>query len=301
VRRAIRTTHAVISNDRFVQLTDSVVSYAPACEDIYEFLGSYSGEGRREALGLDNTAWANTVLAAGHMTALVVFTGRETRANMNSREPRTKMGKFDLEINRLSKILFALMLAFALVMNVFREFNLLWPLYFFRYVLLLASIIPISLRVNLDFCKAYFSYKISNDPLLPETVCRNSSIPEELGRIEYLLSDKTGTLTYNDMVFKKLSLNETLYTTDDMDELRKGILRAAKKFKGPLADLHDPELSKKKAKRRQEFLQRDLATALILCNNVTPVLDDGIRVLQASSPDEIALVKFAEELGFTLK
>jgi phospholipid-translocating ATPase len=103
------------------------------------------------------------------------------------------------------------------------------------------------------------------------------------------------------MVFKKLSLNETLYTTDDMDELRKGILRAAKKFKGPLADLHDPELSKKKAKRRQEFLQRDLATALILCNNVTPVLDDGVRVLQASSPDEIALVKFAEELGFTLK
>jgi len=32
-------------------------------------------------------------------------------------------------------------------------------------------------------------------------------------------------------------------------------------------------------------LQRDLATALILCNNVTPVIDDGMRVLQASSPD----------------
>jgi len=48
-------------------------------------------------------------------------------------------------------------------------------------------------------------------------------------------------------------------------------------------------------------LQRDLATALILCNNVTPVTDEGVRVLQASSPDEIALVKFAEELGFILK
>jgi len=87
-------------------------------------------------------------------------------------------------------------------------------LYFFRYVLLLASIIPISLRVNLDFCKAYFSYKISNDEDIPGTVSRNSSIPEELGRIEYLLSDKTGTLTYNDMVFKKLSVNEILYTID---------------------------------------------------------------------------------------
>jgi hypothetical protein len=44
------------------------------------------------------------------------------------------------------------------------------------------------------------------------------------------------------MVFKKLSLNETLYTTDDMDELRKGIVRACRKFEGPLGDLHDPEL-----------------------------------------------------------
>jgi hypothetical protein len=39
---------------------------------------------------------------------------------MNSREPRTKIGKFDEEINYLSKILFGLMLVFALVMNVFR-------------------------------------------------------------------------------------------------------------------------------------------------------------------------------------
>ena len=49
-------------------------------------------------------------------------------------------------------------------------------------------------------------------------------------RIEYLLSDKTGTLTYNDMVFKKVSINQTLYSVDDMDELKKGTLRACKKF-----------------------------------------------------------------------
>lgn len=38
-------------------------------------------------------------------------------------------------------------------------------------------------------------------------------------------------------------------------------------------------------KRRQECLLRDLVSALILCNNVTPVFDEGTRVLQASSPD----------------
>lgn len=73
-------------------------------------------------------------------------------------------------------------------------------------------------------------------------MCRNSSIPEELGRVEFLLSDKTGTLTYNDMVFKKLSVNEQLYTTDDLDEIKKGIFKASKRFIGPLGDVHDPEL-----------------------------------------------------------
>lgn len=45
---------------------------------------------------------------------------------------------------------------------------------------------------------------------------------------------------------------------------------------------------------------RDCCTALVLCNNVTPVFDEGSRILQASSPDEIALVKFAENLGFIM-
>jgi phospholipid-translocating ATPase len=39
-------------------------------------------------------------------------------------------------------------------------------------------------------------------------LARNSQIPEELGRVQYILSDKTGTLTQNDMVFKKLSIND---------------------------------------------------------------------------------------------
>lgn len=77
---------------------------------------------------------------------------------------------------------------------------------------------------------------------MPETVSRNSSIPEELGRIQYLLSDKTGTLTYNDMIFKKLWINETIYTSDDLEELKRGIVRACKKFRGPLGDLHDTQL-----------------------------------------------------------
>ena len=48
--------------------------------------------------------------------------------------------------------------------------------------------------------KVVYSWFIVHDKDIPGTVVRSSTIPEELGRIGYLLSDKTGTLTENEMV-----------------------------------------------------------------------------------------------------
>ena len=57
-----------------------------------------------------------------------------------------------------------------------------------------------SLRVSLDLGKVVYSWMMMHDKDIPGTVVRSSTIPEELGRIGYLLSDKTGTLTENEMV-----------------------------------------------------------------------------------------------------
>ena len=82
---------------------------------------------------------------------------------MNSREPRTKIGLLDCELNYLSKILFFCMCCMALVIVFINGINTRWFVLFFRYLLLLSSIIPISLRVNLDFAKLSFSYFINKD------------------------------------------------------------------------------------------------------------------------------------------
>lgn len=63
-----------------------------------------------------------------------------------------------------------------------------------------------SLRVSLDMGKVVYSWMISRDKEMPGTVVRSSTIPEELGRVAYLLTDKTGTLTQNEMVCTNIHL-----------------------------------------------------------------------------------------------
>ena len=89
----------------------------------------------------------------------------------------------------------------------------------FRFLLLFSYLIPISLRVNLDMGKIFYSWSIQKDKDIPGTVARSTTIPEELGRVSYLLTDKTGTLTQNQMVFKKLHLGSVAYCHETFDEI----------------------------------------------------------------------------------
>mmetsp|Transcript_40933 Transcript_40933/g.47015 ORF Transcript_40933/g.47015 Transcript_40933/m.47015 type:complete len:105 (-) Transcript_40933:2157-2471(-) len=103
--------------------------------------------------------WANTVLASsGFVLGLVVYTGKQTKAQMNSQSPKSKVGLLDLEINFLSKVLFVLMVILAATIVICNGFHAAWYIFLFRFVLLLSSIIPISLRVNLDLAKIYYSW-----------------------------------------------------------------------------------------------------------------------------------------------
>lgn len=59
---------------------------------------------------------------------------------------------------------------------------------------LVFALVLTSLRVNLDMGKIVYSWVIRRDSKIPGTVVRSSTIPEQLGRISYLLTDKTGEL-----------------------------------------------------------------------------------------------------------
>ncbi|KAL4446594.1 hypothetical protein ABPG74_005532 [Tetrahymena malaccensis] len=283
--------------------------------DIYKFFGLFKStdtdsenkDEYREPLSLENTLWANTYVAAGEIVGLVIYTGKDTRSVMNTRESRYKFGLVDFELNGLTKTCFALMCLLAFMIILAKGFGPNWFIQYFRFVLLLSSIIPISLRVNLDAAKIIFSYKINNDPQIPGTITRNSQIPEELGRVQYILSDKTGTLTQNDMIFRKLCLESTLFTDKNLKKLANIVKKQCYVVNGPCSDVAEKVKADQQSgnrrriyRRDRELVVRDIITALAVCHNVTPVIDQGQKVYQASSPDEVALVKIAEDLKMEL-
>ena len=75
------------------------------------------------------------------------------------------------------------MMLLALTIVALSGFQGSWGIMLFRFILLLSYIIPLSLRVNLDIAKYYYTASIFFDKAIPGTMPRNSTIPEELGRI----------------------------------------------------------------------------------------------------------------------
>uniref|UniRef100_A0A2I3TGM4 Phospholipid-transporting ATPase n=3 Tax=Hominoidea TaxID=314295 RepID=A0A2I3TGM4_PANTR len=261
-----------------------------------------------------NSQVYSRLTARGTVVGVVLYTGRELRSVMNTSNPRSKIGLFDLEVNCLTKILFGALVVVSLVMVALQHFAGRWYLQIIRFLLLFSNIIPISLRVNLDMGKIVYSWVIRRDSKIPGTVVRSSTIPEQLGRISYLLTDKTGTLTQNEMIFKRLHLGTVAYGLDSMDEVQSHIFSIyTQQSQDPPAQ-KGPTLTTK-VRRTMSSRVHEAVKAIALCHNVTPVYEsngvtdqaeaekqyeDSCRVYQASSPDEVALVQWTESVGLTL-
>ncbi|OQN99593.1 hypothetical protein B0A48_14735 [Cryoendolithus antarcticus] len=266
-------------------------------------------------LTIDNTAWANTVLASStRVHAVVLYTGPQTRAALSTASSRSKIGLLELEINSLVKILCILTAALSLLLVALQRFEndeeeRPWYVSVMRFLILFSTIVPISLRVNLDMAKSVYAYLIHRDQGIPGTIVRTSTIPEDLGRIEYLLTDKTGTLTRNEMELRKVHVGSGSYGGEAMDEVRESVrLSFAKEEGAAEGALWTPSsgygglASATRTRREIGVRVRDLVLALAICHNVTPTINETANgekstSYQASSPDEIAIVQWTEAVG----
>lgn len=103
--------------------------------------------------------------------------------------------------------------------------------------------------------------------------------------------EPTDPLFETEMEMKKLHMGTMSYAHDTMDEVSRQVQQA-------LDSVSDQPT---RARRDLSVRLKDAVFALATCHNVTPVVDDdGSTTYQASSPDEVAIVRWTESVGLTL-
>ncbi|KAI1317165.1 hypothetical protein EDD11_008956 [Mortierella claussenii] len=260
---------------------------------------------------LRNTNWVYGV---------VIFTGHESKLMRNaSATPikRTSVEKMtNVQIIFLFGILLAMSLASAIGNMVITNRNLnqlsyigLAPLSWsdfglsiLTFLILYNNLIPISLMVTMEVVKFWQAQLINSDLDMyyektdTPALARTSSLVEELGQIEYIFSDKTGTLTCNEMEFRQCSIAGLAYSDVVEDgkqaHLEDGVEVGIHDFKQLNANLRNHPTSNV----IDEFL-----TLLAVCHTVIPERQESNPseiVYQASSPDEGALVSGAAVMGY---
>ncbi|KAI8337498.1 hypothetical protein BC941DRAFT_425393 [Chlamydoabsidia padenii] len=176
-----------------------------------------------------NTSWALVV---------VVFTGTDTKIMLNSGETPSKRSQIEREMNSEVLIAFGVLMILCLVCAImcgvdkyrddqgggtdlyskqdqspaFVGFTNFWS-----SLIIFQNIIPISLYVSIEFVKTFQAYFIWSDLDMWDEESKSCCIPkswnlsDDLGQIEYLFSDKTGTLTRNIMEFRECTVDGQRY------------------------------------------------------------------------------------------
>lgn len=107
LRIPLSTTQNFANDDQIFEKVGSVYAEAPH-KNIESFIGNITWINNRgskiDPISIENTLWMNTVVASDSVLCLVIYTGKDTKAVMNTNFPSTKTGLVDYEINNLSKV-----------------------------------------------------------------------------------------------------------------------------------------------------------------------------------------------------
>ncbi|XP_045128293.1 phospholipid-transporting ATPase ID-like isoform X3 [Portunus trituberculatus] len=341
-KQCLTETEELGQNDSLIGAFQGEVRCEPPNNQLNKFEGTLTLNGNTHSLDNDKILLRGCILRNTQWCyGMVIFAGKDTKLMMNSGKTKFKRTSIDRLLNFIILGIVFFLLSMCLFCTVacgiwetligqyFRDYlpwDTLIPsepvpgaaviglLIFFSYAIVLNTVVPISLYVSVEVIRLCQSFLINWDdemyyaPNKTHAKARTTTLNEELGQIEYIFSDKTGTLTQNIMAFNKCSISGRSFgeiidpRTGDPIEITEHV-QAVDLSENPY---HEPSF---------RFYDQSLIDALevgdesceaffrllALCHTVMPEEKNGRLEYQAQSPDEGALVSAARNFGFVFK
>ncbi|KAG6494794.1 probable phospholipid-transporting ATPase 4 [Zingiber officinale] len=243
VKRSLEVTLALDDDEAFRDFTATI-----RCEDpnpnLYTFVGNFDYERQIFALEPNHILLRDSKLRnTNYVYGVVIFAGHDSKVMQNATKSPSKRSRIEKKMDRIIYVLFTLLvlisvissIGFAIITkNKMPNWWYLQPdqttslydpdraalsgfLHLVTALILYGYLIPISLYVSIEVVKVLQATFINGDILMYDedtgnhAQARTSNLNEELGQVDTILSDKTGTLTCNQMDFLKCSIAGVSY------------------------------------------------------------------------------------------
>ncbi|KAJ1993758.1 phospholipid transporting ATPase [Dimargaris cristalligena] len=196
---------------------------------------------RAEPITIDNILLRGCILRnTDYVVGLALFTGPESKIVLNSGVTPNKRSRIEKIMNTQVALNFVLLFILCLLCAISSGFlytqtetsqtlfetnfdtdpdnaAFVGFLTFWSGLILFQNIVPISLYISIELVKTIQAYFIYCDldmyfpPLDRPCMPKTWNISDDLGQVQYIFSDKTGTLTQNVMEFRQCSIRGTVY------------------------------------------------------------------------------------------